>query len=148
MRGCPKNRPTCSFGPMFLGQDKRKRHDLALGRCRTRTIAERAAAEKLEQLGVNSAHTFIEVTSTVTFKQQGEIWLKSLANRKRNPLEQTTIDTRQYAFGKLSLLNDKDAALAAGYSVSVAENTKQRIWKPQVRTEYERVRGNLKTTVR
>jgi len=36
----------------------------------------------------------------------------------------------------LSGLNDKDAAIAAGYSVSVAENTKQRIriWKPYVRS--------------
>ena len=42
-------------------------------------------------------------------------------------------------FGKLGGLNDKNAALAAGYSVSVAENTKQRIWKPQVRTEFRRL---------
>ena len=76
-----------------------KRH-VALGFCRTRTIAERVAAEKLEKLGINSTQTFIEVTSTVTFKQQGEIWLKSLAKRKRNPLEQTTIDTRKYAMDK------------------------------------------------
>jgi hypothetical protein len=96
----PKEPAYVQFWADVPGQDKRKRHDLALGLCRTRTIAERAAAEKLEQLGVNSAQTFIEVTSTVTFKQQGEIWVKSLANRKRNPLEQTTIDTRQYALDK------------------------------------------------
>jgi hypothetical protein len=30
---------------------------------------------------------------------------------------------RLFLFGKLSGLNDKDAAIAAGYSVSVAENT-------------------------
>ena len=46
---------------------------------------------------------------------------------------------RLFLFGKLSGLNDKDAAIAAGYSMSVAENTKQRIWKPQVRAEYERI---------
>ena len=46
---------------------------------------------------------------------------------------------RLFLFGKLSGLNDKDAVVAAGYSLSVAENTKQRIWKPQVRAEYERV---------
>jgi len=53
---------------------------------------------------------------------------------------------RLFLFGKLSGLNDKDAAIAAGYSVSVAENTKQRIWKPRVRAEYERItraKGNL-----
>jgi hypothetical protein len=32
--------------------------------------------------------------------RQGEIWLNSLANRKRNPLEKTTIDTRRYALDK------------------------------------------------
>jgi integrase len=76
---------------------------MSLGVCRTRSIAERRAAEKLEKLeklGVNSEQTFIEATSNITFQQQAEIWLKSLASRKRNPLEQTTIDTRRYALDK------------------------------------------------
>jgi hypothetical protein len=73
---------------------------MSLGVCRTRSIAERRAAEKLEKLGVKSAQTFIEATSNITFQQQAEIWLKSLASRKRNPLEQTTIDTRRYALDK------------------------------------------------
>jgi hypothetical protein len=50
---------------------------------------------------------------------------------------------RLFLFGKLSGLNDKDAAIAAGYSPSVAENTKQRIWKPRVRAEFERLRRGL-----
>src|SRR5215472_14156426 len=82
------------------GEPKQKRDVALLGICRTRSIAERAAAEKLEQLGINSAQTFVETTSTITFRDQGEIWLKALANRKRNPLEQTTIDTRSYALDK------------------------------------------------
>ena len=53
--------------------------------------------------------------------------------------EKRQIFERHFLFGKLSGLNDKDAAIAAGYSVSVAENTKQRIWKPQVRAEFERL---------
>lgn len=68
--------------------------------CRTGTIAERKAAEKLEELGINSTQTFRESTSNVTFKEQGEVWLRFLSNRKRNPLEQTTIDTRRYALDK------------------------------------------------
>jgi hypothetical protein len=72
------------------GQERRH-SDIAMGLCRTRTIAERRAAEKLEQLGINSTQHFIETTSSVTFRQQGEQWLRSLATRKRNPLEQTTI---------------------------------------------------------
>ena len=82
------------------GEPKQKRDIALLGICRTRTIAERAAATKLEQLAINAAQTFIETTSAITFRAQGEIWLKSLANRKRNPLEQTTIDTRRYALDK------------------------------------------------
>lgn len=77
-----------------------KREKLALGVCRTRTVAERRAAEKLEHLGINSTRHFIEANSTITFKLQGEQWLRSLGARKRNPLEQTTIDTRRYALDK------------------------------------------------
>jgi hypothetical protein len=47
---------------------------------------------------------------------------------------------RTFILEKLVGLNDKDAALCAGYSLSVAENTKQRIWKPMVRAEWERLR--------
>ena len=79
------------------GQAESRREKLALGLCRTRTIAERKAAEKLGQFGINGAQTFIEATSSITFRDQGEIWLKSLSTRKRNPVEQTTIDTWRYA---------------------------------------------------
>ncbi len=82
------------------GQAELERDFVSLGVCRTRTIAERKAAEKLEELGINSIQAFRESTSNITFKEQGEIWLQSLANRKRNPLEQTTIDTRRYALDK------------------------------------------------
>jgi len=82
------------------GQAEPKRGFVSLGVSRTRTIAERKAAEKLEELGINSTQTFRESTSNITFKEQGEIWIQSLSNRKRNPLEQTTIDTRRYALDK------------------------------------------------
>ena len=96
----PKEPAYVQFWRDTSGQVKPKKEKACLGICRTRTIAERAAAEKLEQLGINSARTFIEATSTVSFKVQGEIWLRSLANRKRNPVEQTTINTRRYALDK------------------------------------------------
>ena len=106
-KGRTKSDPWCPDEPCYVqfwrdvpGQEDPKREALALGVCRTRTVAERKAAEKLEQIGVNSTQTFIEATSSVTFKRQGEIWLKSLSARKRNPLEQTTIDTRRYALDK------------------------------------------------
>jgi hypothetical protein len=61
------------------GQDQPTKEAVHLGLCRTRTIAERAAAEKLEQLGINSTQTFIEATTNVTFNEQAEIWLKECA---------------------------------------------------------------------
>src|SRR5215468_10734028 len=80
-----------------------------------------------------------ELPKPPTFEEQLE--------RRRSELRNGLTDRqRLFLFGKLSGLNDKDAALAAGYALSVAENTKQRIWKPQVRTEYERVRRTLTTT--
>jgi hypothetical protein len=69
-----------------------------------------------------------------------EARLKKRRSELRNGL---TDLQRLFLFGKLGGLNDKDAAIAAGYSLSVAENTKQRIWKPQVLAEYERVRQGL-----
>ena len=56
--------------------------------------------EQIEKLGINSTHHFVELTNTTTFKQQAELWLKSLANRKRDPIEQATIDNRRYALDK------------------------------------------------
>jgi hypothetical protein len=82
------------------GQPDSKRTYVPLGICRTRTIAERKAAEKLERLGINSNQHFIEATTSITFRKQGEWWLKSLSARKRNPLEQTTIDNRRYVLDK------------------------------------------------
>ena len=64
-----------------------------------------------------------------------------MAKAKRSALPNgLTRRQRTFVLEKLLGLNDKDAALAAGNSLSVAENTKQRIWKPQVRAEWERLR--------
>jgi hypothetical protein len=72
----------------------------ALGVFDTRTKALRGAAEKIEQLGINSAQTIIEAPSRSIFRDHGEFWLKSLANRRRDPVEQTTIANRRYAVDK------------------------------------------------
>ena len=82
------------------GEADPRRKRIALGICRTRTNAERRAAERLEQLGINSTQQFIEATTSISFREQGEVWLKSLSKRKRNPLEETTIDNRRYAMDK------------------------------------------------
>jgi phage terminase small subunit len=59
------------------------------------------------------------------------------------------LSRRQRAFvrEKVLGLNDKEAALAAGYAPSVAENTKQKLWaKPQVRGEFERLRDRFRAS--
>ncbi len=54
---------------------------------------------------------------------------------------------RQHAFLREKVLgmNDKEAAVAAGYSLSVAENTKQKLWaKPEMRWESERLKESFR----
>jgi len=117
----PKEPAYMQFWEDVPGQETRRRKHLAVGIYSTRTKAERAAAEKLEQLGINSAQTFIESTSNITFRQQAEIWLKSLVNRKRNPLEQTTIDNRRYALDKWMYPFFGDKLLANIHNVAMKE---------------------------
>jgi len=51
---------------------------------------------------------------------------------------------RHFILEKLVGKSDKDAALAAGYSLWIATNTKQKIWaKPGVREEYERLKSDI-----
>src|SRR5690242_8461157 len=61
-KGRSKSDPWLPESPAYVqfwrdipGQAESRREKLALGVCRTRTIAERKAAERLEQLGINSA---------------------------------------------------------------------------------------------
>jgi len=75
---------------------------------------------------------------------------KQGANRVRRLTQKVAalngLNWRQRAFvrEKIFGLTDKDAALIAGYSPSVAENTKQKIWaKTGVREEYERLVQSL-----
>jgi len=53
---------------------------------------------------------------------------------------------KQHGFIREKVLgmNDKEAALAAGYSFTVAENTKQKIWEPRVRAQFERLNESLR----
>jgi hypothetical protein len=55
---------------------------------------------------------------------------------------------RTFLLEKLVGLNDKDAALAAGYSLSVAENTKQKIWaKPGVQEQFEQLKERVRNVL-
>jgi len=71
---------------------------------------------------------------------------ETVPKRRRSKPEKAVringLSRRQHAFLREKILgmSDKDAALAAGYSPSVAENTKQKIWTPQVTAEFERLK--------
>lgn len=66
---------------------------------------------------------------------------KGAQERRSELLNGLTRRQRTFVLEKLLGHTDKDAALLAGYSLSVAENTKQRIWKPRTRAEFERLKG-------
>lgn len=51
---------------------------------------------------------------------------------------------RHFILEKLVGKSDKDAAVAAGYSIWIATNTKQKIWaRPGVREEFERLKAEI-----
>jgi hypothetical protein len=83
-----------------LPGDAPQRIVISLGICPTRSVAQRKLADHLTKIGINSTPHLVETISNTTFRQQGETWLTSLANRKRNPVEQTTIKNRRYALDK------------------------------------------------
>jgi len=92
----------------------------------------RAAVE--QRISREFASDIFELSKPLTPEEELEARRSELSNG-------LTDMQRLFLFGKLSGLNDKDAAIAAGYSPSVAENTKQRIWKPHVRAEFERLQS-------
>lgn len=69
--------------------------------------------------------------------------MEAAEQRKSELLNGLTRRQRHFLIEKLLGHSDKDAALLAGYSFSVAHNTKQRVWKPGVRSEFERLRFKL-----
>jgi phage terminase small subunit len=69
------------------------------------------------------------------------------SRRPRKTVRIRGLTRKQHAFlrEKVFGLNDKEAALAAGYSLSVAENTKQKIWaQPEIRSQFERLIESLR----
>jgi hypothetical protein len=110
------------------GQPDLKQHDLALGICRTRTIAERRAAEKLERLGINSAQQLS--------KQLLRLPSNSKEKSGSNPLptengirEQTTIDNRRYALDRWIYPSFEGRLLADINNRTMKELVETMAWK-------------------
>src|SRR6516225_4300349 len=120
MRGNRRSRLLYSSGGTYRGRTNPRRRQCILGSA-AHAPSQKAAAEKLEQLGINSTQTFIEATTNITFNEQAEIWLKECANRKKRPLEQTTLDTRRYALDKWMYTFFGDKLLANIHNAAMKE---------------------------
>jgi phage terminase small subunit len=72
---------------------------------------------------------------------------KGRTKSRKKAIRISGLTRKQHAFLREKVLgmNDKEAALAAGYSLSVAENTKQKLWaKPEMRWEFERLNESFR----
>ena len=76
----------------------RKRRTIALGACRTKSVARQKLREYLEQEGVNSKQAFHQNNApATTFREQAEWWIASLSTRKRRPVKPATVSGWQDA---------------------------------------------------
>ena len=67
---------------------------------------------------------------------------------ERDLLQGLTRRQRHFILEKIVGMNDKDAALLAGYSLGIARNTKRKIWTPGVRAEFARLSEKFQMEVR
>jgi hypothetical protein len=80
------------------GQSRRVRRTIALGVCRTKSIARLRLREHLERECINSEQLFRQNTApAVTFRKQADWWIASLPARKRRPVTPATISGRRDA---------------------------------------------------
>lgn len=74
------------------GSPQRIRRTVALGVCRTKSLARQRLREHLERECINSKQSFRQNTApAVTFRQQADWWVNSLRARKRRPVKPATI---------------------------------------------------------
>jgi len=92
---------------------RRQRRTVALGVCRTPSIAKQKLREYIETTGVNSKQTFTSTTAPATsFRVQAEMWIASLSTRRRKPVKPATIFGWQHALEKWILPNIGDMLLS------------------------------------
>jgi integrase len=104
-----------SYGKVWVdvpGQP-RKRKCIALGVCATKSKARARLREFIEREGLNSSQSFHENTApATTFREQAEIWLTSLATRRRKPVKPATIHGWRHSLNKWVLPTLGDTLLA------------------------------------
>jgi integrase len=92
---------------------KRQRRTIALGVCRTPSIAKQKLREYIETTGFNNKQTFTSTTApATTFRVQAEKWIASLSTRRRKPVKPATISGWQHSLDKRVLPNLGDLLLA------------------------------------
>jgi len=113
--GKPWNPEATAYGRFWidLPGGERQRKTVSLGVCRTRSIARQKLCEYIESTGINSKQCFTTTTTpATTFRTQAEIWINSLAKRRRKPVKPATIFGWQHALDKWILPNLGDNLLA------------------------------------
>ncbi len=92
---------------------ERQRKVIALGVCRTPSMAKQKLREYIDSTGINSQKSFATNTAPgITFRFQAERWIESLSNRKRKPVKPATIWGWELALKKWLLPNLGDKTLS------------------------------------
>ena len=100
---------------------ERQRRTIALGVCRTPSIAKQKLREHIETTGINSKQTFTSTTApATTFRAQAEKWIASLSTRRRKPVKPATISGWQHALDKWILPNHRRQVARGGFQRRVA----------------------------
>jgi integrase len=87
------SRSVPAYGKFWIDTPEgRKRKTISLGVCHTRSVAKQKLREYIEASGTNSAETFVAATApALTFRKQAEIYMDSLAKRRRKPIKPATL---------------------------------------------------------
>ncbi len=82
-----------AYGKFWIDTPEgRKRKTISLGVCHTRVVSKQQLREYIEASGTNSVETFIAATApALTFRKQAEIYMDSLAKRRRKPIKPATL---------------------------------------------------------
>jgi len=111
----PWNPEATAYGRFWIDVpgEGRQRKTISLGVCRTRSIAKQRLCEYIESTGINSKQCFTTTTTpATTFRSQAEIWISSLATRRRKPVKPATIFGWRHALDKWILPNIGERLLA------------------------------------
>ena len=108
--------------------EERQRKTIALGVCRTRSIAKQKLREHIESTGINSKEAFTTNTAPATmFRAQAEKWIESLAARRRKPVKPATIVGWRCALDKWILPRIGDRLLSEVSNGVMRELTEQMV---------------------